>query len=261
MRPEIIAIIQARTGARRLPGKVLLGLEGKSVLWHVINRVRRSKNIEETIVATTMLKCDLEIVKFCSGSGVRVYCGSENDVLDRYYQAARLVGASHIVRITADCPMIDYRIIDDVVALHLKGKNDYTSNVMEESYPDGEDVEIFTFESLKKAWANARLSSEREHVTAYIRNHPEKFKLFNLKYPEDLSDKRWTLDEENDYKFIRLIYSKIYKRNRFFGMKEILKLLDEHPEYEYMNNRIKRNEGYLKSLREDKIIKMDYIGK
>lgn len=255
---RIIAIIQARTGARRLPNKILLRLEGKTVLEHVIDRVRRSRLVDEIIVATTVLENDLNIVKLCSSKTIRVYCGAEDDVLDRYYQAARLLRAHHIVRITADCPLIDYKIIDQVISLHLERKSDYTANTIKETFPDGEDVEIFKFKTLNKAWQNARISSEREHVSAYIRKHPKLFKLANLASKENFSSYRWTLDEKEDYEFIKLIYKKLYRKNRFFGMYEICKLLKQHPEYAMINNRFKRNEGYSKSLKQDKILNLDY---
>lgn len=251
MKDRICAIIQARLGSTRLPNKVLLDLEGKNVLERVIERVKGSRLIEEVFVATTMLKEDLKIVKLCVTKGIRVYCGSENDVLDRYYQAARLMDVKQLVRITADCPLIDPKIIDEVIKLHLKNKDDYTSNIIKETFPDGEDIEIFTFKALSQAWQKSRLASEREHVTSYIRKHPEIFKLSNLEYPVNLSGKRWTLDEIKDYEFIRLIYKKLSRKKRIFGMSNILCLLEAHPEYEKINQKITRNAGYLKSLKED----------
>jgi len=250
---DITAIIQARIGSKRLPAKVLLKIKGKTILEHIVGRVSKSKLIGEIIVATTMLKEDLKIVNLCSKIGIRVYCGSENDVLDRYFQTARLVSAKHIVRITADCPLMDPKIIDEVIKLHLSNKADYTSNTIKETFPDGEDVEVFTFETLCKAWEKAKLCSEREHVTPYIRNNPVLFTLMGLENKKDFSDKRWTLDEKADYKFIKLIYLNLYKKNKLFGMGEVLKLLNAHPEYEIINNKIKRNEGYVKSLKKDKI--------
>jgi spore coat polysaccharide biosynthesis protein SpsF (cytidylyltransferase family) len=168
---NIVAIIQARMGSTRLPDKVLLPLEGKTVLEHVVDRVKQSKLVKEVVVATTISRSDLKIVNFCSAKGIRVYCGSENDVLDRYFEAARLIGVEHVIRITADCPFMDHRIIDKVVKEHLLRKNDYTANIIEETFPDGEDIEVMTFKVLEKAWENARLLSEREHVTPYIRNN------------------------------------------------------------------------------------------
>jgi len=255
---KIIAIIQARLGSTRLPGKVLLDLEGRTVLEHVIRRVKSSKLVNNVIVGTTINKDDLEIVKLCADLGINVYCGSEDDVLDRYYQTARLFKADHIVRITSDCPLIDPMVIDEVITLHMREKADYTSNTLKETYPDGEDIEVFTFAALKEAWKRAKLSSEREHVTPFMRKNPA-FKLSNLEYNNDLSHKRWTLDNPEDYDFIKLIYQNIYTKNPDFGMEEILEFIDKNPDIEKINRNINRNEGYLKSLKEDKTLNLENI--
>lgn len=255
----IIAIIQARTGSTRLPGKVLLDLQGKTVLEHVIDRVKMSRHINKIVVATTIRNEDLEIVKLCANLGTNVYCGSENDVLDRYYQAAKLFKADNIVRITSDCPVIDPKIIDDVVTVHLTNNADYTSNTLKETYPDGLDVEVFTFSSLKTAWGGAKLASDREHVTPYIRNNPDIFKHVSLEYKEDLSQKRWTLDNAEDLDFLRLIYKYLYRKDQLFNMDDILKLIGKKPEIEKINQHIIRNEGYFKSRREDKTLDLDYM--
>lgn len=255
---KIIAIIQARLGSTRLPGKILLDIEGKTVLEHVIDRVRPSKCIDDIVVATTIQKEDLKIVNLCSSNGTSVYCGSENDVLDRYYQAARLFNAENIVRITSDCPLIDPLIIDEIIKLHLEEKADYTSNTLKETYPDGLDIEVFTFEVLKESWKNANLTSEREHVTPYMRKN-QAFKRINLESKVDLSQKRWTLDNPEDYEFIKIIYKNLYNKNRFFNMNEILKFLNNNPEIEGINQSILRNEGYLKSLKEDKTVESENI--
>lgn len=255
---KLIAIIQARLGSTRLPGKVLLDLEGRTVLEHVIRRVKSSKLVDDVIVATTINKNDLEIVKLCVNLDISVYCGSEDDVLDRYYQTARLFKADHIVRITSDCPLIDPIVIDKVITLHLREKADYTSNTIKETYPDGEDIEVFTFSALKEAWKKANLSSEREHVTPFMRKNLA-FKLVNLESNKDLSHKRWTLDNSEDYEFIKLIYKNIYNKNPDFGMEEILKFIDKNPEIEKINQYINRNEGYLKSLKEEKFLDKEGI--
>jgi spore coat polysaccharide biosynthesis protein SpsF (cytidylyltransferase family) len=256
---SVIAIVQARMGSTRLPGKVLLNLEDRTVLEHVVGRVRSSEHIDDVVVATTIAKDDLRIVELCAYLGISVYCGSENDVLDRYYQAAKLFKADNIVRITSDCPVIDARIIDEVISLHLKKNADYTSNTLKETYPDGQDVEVFTFASLKTAWTDANLASEREHVTPYLRNNPDIFKHASLEYKEDLSKKRWTLDNAEDLDFLRVVYKYLYNKNQFFGMADILKLIDEKPDIEKINQHIIRNEGYLKSLREDESVNLDDI--
>jgi spore coat polysaccharide biosynthesis protein SpsF len=129
------------------------------------------------------------------------------------------------------------------------------------TFPDGEDVEVFKFKALEKAWKEAKLSSEREHVTPYIKKNPDLFKIVNLENINDLSQKRWTLDEKNDYKFVKEVYARLYKKNHFFGMEEVLKLLDKHAELESINAQIKRNEGYIRSLKEDKVLNLNYLTK
>ena len=254
---NILAIIQARISSTRLPKKVLLDLEGKTVLEHVVERVNRSKRISEVIVATTINSEDLEIVKLCSNKGIRVFCGSEDDVLDRFYQVAKLIKPKHIVRITADCPMIDPNVIDKTINLHLYQNSDYTCNTLNETFPDGLDVEIFTYEALEKAWKEAILTSEREHVTPYIRKHEEIFKISGLEKKQNLSKKRWTIDEYDDYKFLKVIFKNVYVKNSNFRMNDILKYLRKNPDVERMNNQIVRNEGYLKSVEEDRKIKIN----
>ena len=253
----IMAISQARIGSTRLPKKVLKKIEGKTILEHMINRVKAAKNLDDIVVATTVKKEDLQIVKLCAKLGISVFCGSEDDVLDRYYQAARLFKAEHIVRITSDCPLIDPKIIDDVIDLYFKENTDYATNTMPETFPDGEDVEVFSFNALKIAWENAKLSSEREHITPYIRSNPDIFKIANLKYEYNLNDKRWTLDEPKDFEFIKIIYKNLYSEDSLFGMKKILDFLKKYPEIEKINKNIKRNEGYMKSLEEDRILNLD----
>jgi len=250
-KPRILAIIQARAGSTRLPGKVLMDLGGKTVLERVIERVRAAKMISEVIVATTIKAEDLAIVKLCAELGIRVFCGSENDVLDRFYQAAILYEATQVVRVTADCPLIDPIIIDLVVGRHLAEKADYTSNTLQETFPDGEDVEALTIATLHQAWREADLDSEREHVTPYIRKNQVMFKLASVTNQKNLSDKRWTLDNEEDYQFIKNVYAHFPVNGLIFGMNEVLAVVKENPHYEKINQNINRNAGYAKSLKED----------
>jgi spore coat polysaccharide biosynthesis protein SpsF len=250
---KICALIQARTGARRLAHKVLLPLKGKTVLEHVINRVRAARSVDEAVVVTTVSKEDLKIVELVSHLGVRVLCGSEEDVLDRYYQAARLLNVSHVARITADCPVMDPSVIDQVVDAYFTGKADYCSNALTPTFPDGLDVEVFSFEALKKAWQNARLASEREHVTPYIRRHKRQFKIVSLENTGRLGHYRWTLDEKKDYEFLLKIYDGLYRANPLFGMEDILRFLKGKPELSQINAAITRNEGYARSLKNDKV--------
>lgn len=251
---KVFALIQARTGARRLPNKVLLDLKGKTVLEHVIGRARAAHCVEEAVVVTTVEREDLKIVELASRLGVRVFCGSEDDVLDRYYQAARLLKASHVARVTADCPVIDPSVIDQTADAYFTDRADYCSNALTQTFPDGMDVEVFSFDALKKAWQNARLTSEREHVTPYIRNHKRMFKIVSLEHPGCLGHYRWTLDEEKDYQFLKELYDGLYRINPLFGMSDILRFLKRKPELARINAAIGRNEGYARSLKNDKVI-------
>lgn len=247
-----LAIIQARMGSARLPDKVLKKLAGKPVLWHVVNRVKKSELINEVVVATTYKKKDLAIVEYCASQGIAVYVGSEDDVLERYYQAAKLYKPVNVVRVTADCPLIDSKVIDKVIQEHLKSDSDYTSNTLEDTFPDGLDCEVFKFTALEQAYQNAKLASEHEHVTPYIRNNKQ-FKKHSVIDLEDHSMERWTLDTNRDYAFLTKVFDTLYADNPEFDTNDIYELLNHYPDIRKLNAGIIRNEGYLKSLENDRI--------
>lgn len=249
-----LAIIQARTGSSRLPNKVLMKLGDKTVLEQVVCRVQQSKFIDEVIVATTEMESDNDIYKLCKQINVEVFRGSENDVLDRFYQCAKKYIPNNIVRITADCPLLDSCVIDKVIGLHIEKDYDFTSNTIEPTFPDGEDVEIMKYGVLKEAWEKAELASQREHVTQYI-IHSDKYKKGNVLNKNNLEKMRWTLDTLPDYVFISKLYDELYDQDRNFGMEDILKLLDRKPELTLINCDSKRNEGLKKSLKNDYTIK------
>lgn len=253
MKKKTIAIIQARMGSTRLPNKVLLPLGDCTVLEQVVRRVKKSKRIDEVIVATTTSVQDDEIVALCSEKEIICYRGSENDVLDRYYQCAKIFEPENVIRITADCPLMDAEVIDSVIQKHLENNNDYTSNTLVPTFPDGEDVEIMKFSILEDAWKNAVLASQREHVTQYI-IHNEKYKKGNVAFSSNLEKMRWTLDTEADYKFISQIYDALYAQKPMFGVAEVLELLEQRPELMEINHDQERNEGLKKSLEEDYIV-------
>ena len=254
---HMAAVVQARMGSTRLSGKVMLEVSGKPVLWHVINRVSKSKFIDGLVVATTT-NCEDDIIeKFCNKSGIEVFRGSEDDVLDRYYQCAMKFDIENIVRITADCPLHDPKVIDLVIERYDQGNYDYVSNIDPPTYPDGIDVEVFSFGALDIAWRNASLVSEREHVTPYIRKHKELFNIANVTNRIDLSSYRWTLDQAEDFEFIKKIYEKFKESNTYeFYTQDIIGLLEENPELTGINSTISRNEGYAKSVNRDKVIKL-----
>ena len=242
------AIIQARMGSTRLPRKVMLNILGKTVLWHVVSRASQARLIDELVIATTIDAKDDAIVKFCKDKDILVFRGSENDVLDRYYQCAKEYDIKDIVRITSDCPLHDPDVIDRIINEYLKGDYDYVTNTIEYTFPDGLDVEVFSFDALEKAWNNAKLSSEREHVTPYIRKN-EEFTKENVSSSKKYPPYRLTLDYPEDYEFIKKIYEGIGKE--MFFLDDIAKFLEKNPELLKLNQHIEMNEGYATSLKTD----------
>jgi len=205
------------------------------------------------VIATTTNERDNAIVEFAKAENLKFYCGSEDDVLDRFYQASVLYGLETIVRVTPDCPMLDPDVMDIVISKFSEGNYDYVSNVITPTFPDGLDTEVFSFQSLEKIWHEARLPSEREHVTAYILKHPELFRQFNVKREgEDLSWMRWTVDTQRDLEFVNKIFEYLYTPNEIFHMEDVLDLLKENPQLLKINSGILRNEGYKISLLKDK---------
>ena len=240
----IAAIVQARLGSTRLPGKILKEINNKPMLWHVVNRLSHSKLIDKIIVATTDLAEDDQVQNFCEENNFLFYRGSSEDVLSRYYNAAKSFNAKIIVRITSDCPVIDFSIIDKMLKEFISGtrmeKLDYLSNVLTRSFPRGLDTEIFTFTVLEKAYNEAIQVSEREHVTPYIYNHPEIFTLRNFSYEKDYSFHRWTVDTQEDFNLIENIYKSLYEKNKMFLFEDILKLFEEHPALIEINQNIQQ---------------------
>ena len=249
---KAVAIVQARMGSTRFPGKVLEEIAGHPMLWQVVNRVRMARTVDEVTVATSTESSDRAVADFCAKEGIPCFLGSENDVLDRFYQAARSYEADAIVRITADCPLIDPQIIDKVVAVYLQGEYDYVTNTLRYTYPDGLDVGVFSFPALEKAWHEARFPAEREHVTPYIRRSG-RFRLHNVESEVDLSSRnlRWTVDEPSDLEFVRAIYAHLGNNHKPFGLAHILQLLEEEPHLMQINAGKIRNEGYYKSMAEE----------
>lgn len=252
---KFLAIIQARCGSSRLPSKVLKELCGKPVLEHVIKRAKKSKYVDEVMVATTLNKEDVPIVQMVSNMGIRVFAGSSSDVLDRYYQAAKLILPEYVIRITADCPVFDAKLLDDAIE-KLRPGTDYMA-ALSETLADGLDLEIIRFHVLKRAWAEASLASEREHVTMYIKNHKELFRIQDYESPlGNLHDERWTVDEPEDYLFIKNIYEYFQSMGKEdFDSRDILEYLNENPQIRDINRGFIRNEGLLISLKNDKFVK------
>ena len=238
---RVVAIIQARTRSGRLPGKVLLELAGEPMLSRVVSRVRRAERVEEVVVATTTLGADEEIARICAQHGWPCFRGSEDDVLDRYYQAAIVHQAEAVVRITADCPLIEPTIIDQVVKAFLKGQPglDYAANVLPpRTFPRGLDTEVMRFEALERAWREDRNPIWREHVTPYIQRNHDLFRTFSVVNGKDLSQMRWTVDTLEDLTFVRRIYDH-FGQDRFFW-RDVLMALEQRPDWLDINRHVEQ---------------------
>lgn len=237
---KVVAIIQARLGSTRLPKKVLKDIEGKPMLGHAIERLKQSQLIDEIVIAIAD-ESDSPLPQLADEYGVKSSVGSQQDVLDRYYQASKEYRADIIVRITSDCPVIDPEVVDLVIAHFLKNQNkvDYASNSLERTFPNGLDVEVFSFGALRQAWNESTKAYQREHVTPYIREHSSIFRLANIRHREDLSWLRWTVDEEKDLEFIREVYKRLYRNGEIFSMQKILTLLEKEPWLAEINSSIK----------------------
>jgi spore coat polysaccharide biosynthesis protein SpsF len=243
---KVVAIIQARMSSSRLPGKVLLPLAGKPVLAHVVQRTHACRNVDEVVVATSTDPSDDAISAWCQENKVRCFRGSLHDVLDRYYQAAKLHEAQAIVRITADCPALDTETVDEVIEGFLNGE--FAFYGLSGEFPDGLDCTVFSFRAIEKAWHEAKLPSEREHVGPYIEKNPQLFKSGRLVKYHGLSHMRWTLDEPRDYDFLSKVFDQLDNQKALFTVEDVLRLLTAQPELHELNKSIVRNEGYIKSL-------------
>lgn len=247
----IVAIVQARMGSTRFPGKVMREILGKPALWHLVNRLSKARLVDKIVIATSDKERDKPILKLAQELGVGSFAGSEEEVLDRYYQAARKYDAETIVRVTADCPLIDPELVDKIIGKYLesKGELDYVRKGL--SYPDGLDVEVFSFAALKKAWREAKKKSQRgEYVTTYIWGNPELFKTLTVESEEDLSHMRWVVDYERDFELVTEIFKNLYKEGEVFHLRDILDFLNKHPELAE-SNRDLINPDYLKSVLEE----------
>ena len=252
----IAAIIQARMGSSRLPGKIMLSACGKSLLYHLLERVKKSKKLEKIIIATTTEPEDDVIVNFCKSEKIDFFRGSKNDVLSRYYETAKKFSVDIIVRLTSDTPLIDPNVIDKVISAYENEHSDYVSNFfpLPRTYPEGYNVEVFPFKILEKTNFEATKPSDREHVTTYISMQPNLFKIFRVDNETDYSKYRFTLDYEDDYKLIKKIYEILYEKTPFFSLNDIVSLVEKNPELLNLNSHIKPYENLIKSFENDKTL-------
>ena len=237
-------IIQARLGSTRLPGKTMKELCGKPMLYYSVRRSSFAKYADEVIVATTTSEIDDAIIQWCKNNGIPYYRGDEEDVLDRYYQAAKEFKVDIIVRVTSDCPFIDPEIIDMLILMLKNFDHDYVTNRWKKrTWPHGLDTEVLTFNTLEKAWKEAREPFEREHVTPYILRHPELFRIHEVPYREDLSYIRLTVDYPEDFMFAeKLMTILLEKYGEQFSWKNIFDVLEKKPELLRINENRRQTE-------------------
>jgi glutamate-1-semialdehyde aminotransferase/spore coat polysaccharide biosynthesis protein SpsF (cytidylyltransferase family) len=252
MKTSTLAIVQARTGSSRLPGKMLLDLAGKPVIVRTLERVKLAKSLDRIVLATSTDHHDRPLMDLATSAGVETFAGSETDVLDRVYRAASEFGAEVCVRLTGDCPLIDPAIIDEVVRVFRDEGCDYATNVLRYSWPDGLDVEVFTFAALEAAWKEATLQSDREHVTTFITRHPERFVLKNVHSREgDWSALHLSVDDEGDLEFIRFLYGELSGLGRPFTWQDVAAVLATPEGQSRRRTNISINAGLAKSLRDE----------
>lgn len=236
---RVVAIVQARTGSTRLPGKVLQDLGGRSMLARVIRRTLRAECLDDVVIATTSSEQDDPVVAEARRLGVPWFRGNEHDVLDRYFAAAEAARAELVVRVTSDCPMIDPALIDRVVAAFLTERPNYASNFLERTYPRGLDNEVVSFDDLARAWCEAKRPYQRVHVTPYFYENPDLFRLLAVTHDCDLSQHRWTVDTPDDLRFVRAVFHR-FGDDDGFTWQEVLQLLEAEPRLVAINRHVRQ---------------------
>ncbi|KKR73421.1 MAG: 3-deoxy-manno-octulosonate cytidylyltransferase [Candidatus Woesebacteria bacterium GW2011_GWA2_40_7] len=236
----IVGVIQARMGSARLPGKILKKVNGAALLGYQVERVRKSRLLDKIIVATSVLVKDDVVEKFCKTNNIEYFRGSENDVLSRYYECAQKYNADIVVRLTADCPLSDPKIIDDTIKFYMDTKVDYAANTVPpetSKYPDGFDVEVFSMKALKKAYEKANDSHDREHVTFYFWKYNNDFKIAQLYNSKNCSKYRLTVDYPEDFEVVEFVIKELKKRNSFGHLNEIIEIIDANPDIKAKNSK------------------------
>lgn len=242
---SVNAIIQARCGSTRFPNKVFALIDGKPLLWHVVNRLKYATKIDDIIVATTVSEKDDKIEEWCKENNIHCFRGSEENVLNRYYSASEAFPSDYVVRITADDPFKEPKVIDAVITKLMEEGYDHVTNNLPPSFPEGLDCEAFKKETLDRSEKEAETAFEREHVTQYIYHHPEIFKIGNVSNSENLSYLRWTIDKDVDFEMVKAVYAHRNSANKgILLMDEILDILKANPEIEKINSEVERSAMY-----------------
>ena len=252
---KTLAIIQARMNSSRLPGKVLMPINGRPMLDYMIKRVSSASEIDDFVIATSIESSDNPVEEYCIENNVNVFRGNLDDVLDRFYQASKSIEAEIIIRLTGDCPLVDPKILNTMVGIFKKNNYDYIANTAPPegiTFPEGMDVEIFSKAALEKAWKEAKKPSEREHVTFYFWKNPELFSTFRHDLKEDLSNYRLTVDYPEDFELVLHIIEKFSDQLDHADLKQILKFLEDNPELSDLNKNIESFSGWTTSLEQDK---------
>ena len=244
---SVNAIIQARCGSTRFPNKIFALIDGKPLLWHVVNRMKYATKIDDIIVATTVSEKDDKIEEWCKENNVHCFRGSEENVLNRYYSASEAFPSEYVVRITADDPFKEPKVIDAVITKLIEEGYDHVTNNLPPSFPEGLDCEAFKKSALDRSEKEAETAFEREHVTQYIYHHPEIFKIGNVSNAENLSYLRWTVDKDVDFEMVKAVYAHRNPTNKgILLMDEILQILKDNPEIEKINSEVERSAMYKK---------------
>lgn len=242
---KVNAIIQARCGSTRFPNKVFSLIEGKPLIWHVVNRLKYANKIDDIIVATTVSAKDDKIEEWCKDNNIHCFRGSEENVLNRYYSTSEAFPSDFVVRITADDPFKEPKVIDAVITKLIEEEYDHVTNNLPPSFPEGLDCEAFKKEALDRSEKEAETAFEREHVTQYIYHHPEIFRIGNVSNGENLSYLRWTIDKEADFKMVKAVYAHRNPKNKgILLMDEILDILKANPEIAKINSEVERSAMY-----------------
>lgn len=236
---KIIGVIQVRLSSQRLPGKAMLPISGKPVLWHIYNRLTRCKLLDMVVISTGEYNSNVSICEFASQNNIPIYIGSEVDLIDRLYKTATKFQATAMVRITADCPLVDPKLVDKLVSEYLENQDhyDFVTNCRFRTFPHGLDAEVYSLATLRKLWYEIKEPELREWFPLYVYKHPELFRILNISNPTDLSKLRWTMDYEEDYEFIKQIYQNLYKEGQTFGMEDILDLIKQKPDLAKINSK------------------------
>ncbi len=248
----ILGVIQARMASRRLPGKVIKEINGKPLILYLYERLTFSRLIDKIVIATGADDLNLPIVQVAQENQIEYFAGSEEDLVDRFYQAARKFNGRVIVRVTGDCPLTDPELIDKMIAFYLENpdKYDCVTNILNPTYPDGLDIEVMPFRTIERAWNEVKNPFWREWVFSYIAEHPKDYRLGSVENDRDLSDLRWTVDYKEDFVFVNEIFNRLYHNKKNFSMNDVLKLLDEEPHLVSINRKYTRNIDYERAKKE-----------